>query len=314
MAVPTLKLDSGYDIPIVGLGTWKSKPGEVTQAVIHAIEAGYRHIDCAFVYGNEGEVGTGIKAKIDDCTATRQDLFITSKVWNTFHSYNKVEENLRMSLKNLGTNYLDLYLIHWPMGYQENTEIFPKDENGKFIYSDIDYLETWKAMEYCVEIGLTRSIGVSNFNSQQLQRLLDNCRVKPAVLQIECHPYLNNAKMIQFCKERGIVVTAYSPLGSPDRPWAKPGDPVLTEHQTLKTVAQKYNRTVAQVILRYQTQRGVVVIPKSVTKERIIQNLRCTDFDLSEEDIKLIESFDCNGRVCKLEWVNDHPHYPFNLE
>ncbi|EFX86053.1 hypothetical protein DAPPUDRAFT_208580 [Daphnia pulex] len=314
MVVPTVKLNNGCTIPIVGLGTWKSKPGEVKQAVVEAITAGYRHIDCAFAYGNEEEVGAGIKQKIDDGTVTRNDLFITSKVWNTFHSFNKVEVAIRQSLKNLGLDYLDLYLIHWPMGYQENTVLFPKDDEGKFIFSDVDYLETWKGLEHCAKLGLTKSIGMSNFNSLQLKRILDNTTIKPVVNQVECHPYLNNSKLIQFCKEHDIVVTAYSPLGSPDRPWAKPEDPVIFEDPKLKELAQKYNRSPVQIILRFQTQRGVVVIPKSVTKERIVDNLNCTDFELTEEDVKYIETFDCNGRVCALDWVKDHPYYPFNVE
>jgi len=311
---PTVKLNNGIDIPVLGLGTWKSPPGQVEQAVKDAIDAGYRHFDCAFAYGNETEVGNGIRTKIQEGVVKREDLFITSKVWNTFHSQAAVMEGMNGSLKNLGLEYLDLFLIHWPMGYLENAALFPKDEEGKFICSDVDYLDTWRGMENCVKLGLTKSIGVSNFNSEQLQRILDHCVIKPVCNQVECHPYLNQSKLIQFCKERDVLVTGYSPLGSPDRPWAKPGDPVLMDDSKLKQLAAKYNKTVPQILLRYQIQRGVVVIPKSVTKERIISNLNCFDFTLNDDDIKYIDTFDCNGRVCGLEWVNFHPYYPFHIE
>merc|ERR1711911_196486 len=145
---------------------------------------GYRHLDCALAYQNEHEVGAAIKEKIADGTVSRKDLFITSKLWNTFHSFAAVEQGLRMSLKNLDLEYLDLYLIHWPMGYQENTVLFPKDENGKFIYHDADFLETWKGMEHCVNLGLVKSIGVSNFNIQQLKRVIDNSSIKPVTNQV----------------------------------------------------------------------------------------------------------------------------------
>jgi len=182
----TVKLNNGYEMPIVGLGTshTKSCAGEVKQAVKDAIEGGYRHIDCALAYQNEHEVGEAIKEKIADGTVSRKDLFVTSKLWNTYHSFSKVEEGIRLSLKNLDLEYLDLYLIHWPMGYQENTVLFPKDDNGKFIYHDADYLETWKGMEHCVNLGLTKSIGVSNFNIDQLKKIIDNSSVKPVTNQV----------------------------------------------------------------------------------------------------------------------------------
>jgi aldehyde reductase len=311
---PTVKLNNGISMPVVGLGTWKSGVGQVQQAVADAIDAGYRHIDCAYAYGNEKEVGAAIREKIEAGVVKREDLFVVSKAWNTFHSAPCVDFAIKASLENLGLDYLDLYLVHWPMGYLENAALFPKDDEGKFIYSDVDYLDTWRAFESCVKSGLTKSIGVSNFNSEQLQRILDHCVIKPVCNQIECHPYLNQSRLVKFCQDRDVLVTAYSPLGSPDRPWAKPGDPVLMDDPKLKELAAKYQRTVPQVLLRYQIQRGVVVIPKSVTKDRIVSNMDCHGFSLSEADVKYIDSFDCNGRVCGLEWVATHPYYPFHIE
>jgi len=308
---PTVKLNTGRDFPILGLGTWKSKPGEVKQAVIDAIDAGYRHIDCAYAYLNQNEVGEGLKAKMTDGTVKREEIFVTSKVWNTFHSRDEVFKCLNETLKDLGLAYLDLFLIHWPMGYKEGADVFPKDSDGKFLYSDVDYLETWAALEEALQQGLVRAIGTSNFNSVQLERIIKNSTVVPATNQIECHPYLNQKKMIEFCKSKGIVVTAYSPLGSPDRPWAKPGEPGLMDDPKLIAIAEKYGKSPAQTLIRYQIQRDVVVIPKSVTKSRIIQNMQVFDFELSAEDMATIDSFDCDGRLCKIEWIADHKDYPF---
>lgn len=299
---PLVNLSNGKSVPIVGLGTWKSKPGEVKQAVKDAIDAGYRHFDCAFIYQNENEIGEALQEKIGDGSVKREDLFITSKCWNTFHSRDKVFECLKKSLSLLKLDYLDLYLIHWPLGYKEDGELFPKDENGKFLYSDIDYLETWKAMEDCHKKGLVRSIGLSNFNSVQIKRICSNATIKPVMLQVECHPYLTQSSLIEFCKDLNIAVTAYSPLGSPDRPWAKPDDPQLLEEPKIKEIGNKYNKSSAQVLLRYQVQRGVIVIPKSVTKQRIISNIQLFDFELTPEEMETITSFNRNYRVCHLSW------------
>ncbi|XP_068225707.1 aldo-keto reductase family 1 member B1-like isoform X1 [Palaemon carinicauda] len=312
--VPYLTFNNGHKVPSFGLGTWKSKPGEVTQAVKDAIACGYRHIDCALVYGNEPEVGEAIKAKIADGTVKREDLFITSKLWNTYHSKNLVIPTLKETLNNLGLEYLDLYLIHWPMGYKENADHFPKTDDGKVIYSDVDFVDTWAGMEGAVDKGLVRSIGVSNFNSKQVQRILDICRIKPVTNQVECHPYLNQKKLIEWSASKKILITAYSPLGSPDRPWAKPDDPQLMEDPKIVALAEKYKKTPAQILIRYQLQRGLIVIPKSVTKSRIESNIQVFDFELSDEDMKAIDSFDCNGRALHLTWVNDHPHFPFHVE
>lgn len=183
---------------------------------------------------------------------------------------------------------------------QEDGELFPYNDDGKIEFSDVDYLDTWKELELMKEKKLTKAVGLSNFNKSQIERILANCSVKPAVNQIECHPYLNQKKLIDFCKKNDIVVTAYSPLGSPDRPWAKPDDVQLLQDENLKKIAEKYEKTVAQVLLRYQIQRGVAVIPKSVTKSRIESNIKVFDFELSDADMDAIDNFDCNGRFCPM--------------
>lgn len=265
-----------------------------------AIDIGYRHIDCAYIYGNEKEVGEAISAKIKEGIVTRQELFVTSKLWNTFHRPDLVEGILKKTLENLQIQYLDLYLIHWPLAYKEESDLFPKDENEKIIFSNVDYVDTYKAMEPLVQKGLVKSIGLSNFNKKQIERVLAACNIAPVNNQVECHPYLNQSKLISFCKEKNIAVTAYSPLGSPDRPWAKPDEPQLMEDPQLKKLAEKYKKSVAQVLLRYQIQRGVVTIPKSVTKSRIAENINIFDFELSPEDVTYIDTFNRNGRFCPM--------------
>lgn len=252
------------------------------------------------MYENENEVGEGIAAKISDGTVKREDLFVVSKLWNTMHRPDLVRPALEATLKHLKLNYLDIYLIHWPMAYKEGDALFPQDANGKVLYSDVDYLDTWKAMEACVEAGLTKSIGISNFNSKQTERLLSACKIKPVTNQVECHPYLPQNKLAAHHKAHGIVLTAYSPLGSPDRPWAKPDDPRLLDEPKLKAIADKYKKEVAQILIRYQICKGNVVIPKSVTKSRIISNADVFDFKLTPEDIATIDAFECNGRFVPL--------------
>jgi len=311
--VPRIKLGSDVDIPIIGLGTWKSEPNEVKSAVKDAIDIGYRHFDCALAYENEAEIGDAIREKIEEGVVERKDLFITSKLWNTYHTRKRVVDCLKRTLSDLQTEYVDLYLIHWPMGYKEGDVIFPKDSNGKFVTSDVDYIETWKGMEDVCRDGLCKSIGLSNFNSQQIQRVLSIAEIKPVVLQVECHPYLNQEKLLAFCKEHKLALTAYSCLGAPARPWVTASDPVIMEDPVIKELAAKHNKSPAQICLRFQIQRGVIVIPKSTTRSRIESNFQVFDFKLSDADMSAIRSLDRNYRAVQLEWVKDHQYYPFAI-
>jgi aldehyde reductase len=296
-------------IPLVGLGTWKSKPGEVYQAVKSAIlDSGYRHIDCAFVYQNEAEVGQALHEVISSGAVKREELFVTSKCWNTFHSTDLVVPACKKTLSLLQLDYLDLYLIHWPVGFKEGGDIFPGAT------SDVDYLDTWKGMEQVHEQGLARTIGVSNFNHQQIERILAVAKVKPVCNQVESHPYLVQEKLIQYCQSKGITVVAYSPLGSPDRPWAKPGDPSLLEEPKIVDIAKKYGKEPAQVLIKFQAQRGIVVIPKSVNPARIKSNIQIFDFELTADELKTIASFDRGYRFVPFDQHKDHPHYPFAIE
>ncbi|XP_021378513.1 aldose reductase-like isoform X2 [Mizuhopecten yessoensis] len=316
-AIPEQTLLSGYKVPCVGLGTWKSKPGEVGAAVTTAIGLGYRHFDCALIYGNEKEIGEAIKEAIGNGTVKREDLFITTKLWNTYHSKARVLEGCKESLTNLGLDYIDMYLIHWPVATRENVALFPKSPDGKADVVDIDFIETWTAMQDLVDEGMCRSIGVSNFNSKQIQRILDLGLKHPlSCNQIEISPYNSNERLLQFCKSKGIVVVAYSPLGSADRPWAKPDDPKLLEEPKIVKIAAQYNKSPGQVLLRWGIQRGYIIIPKSVSATRQKQNFEVFDFTLNDDDMKVIHETNRNFRVCTFNntEATHSPYYPFHEE
>ncbi|XP_069679121.1 aldo-keto reductase family 1 member B1-like [Periplaneta americana] len=310
----TVKLNNNRDFPILGVGTlFATKEGEAEQLVKDAIDIGYRHIDTAMLYKNEKEVGAGIRAKIAEGVVKREDIFLTSKLWCTYHKPEHVVPACKKTLSDLGLDYLDLYLIHAPLAFKEGDDFWPKDANGKMILIDVDYVETWKAMEQCVKLGLAKSIGISNFNSQQIKRVLEVATITPVVNQVECHPYLNQSKLIAFCKERNIVITAYSPLGSPNSV-AKDDAPAPLKDPKLQEIAKKYKKSVAQVILRYLIQHGTVPIPKSSNKKRLQENFDIFDFELSSADVAAIDGLNKNFRICKFSDTIGDKNYPFNIE
>jgi diketogulonate reductase-like aldo/keto reductase len=320
----TVKLSNGYEMPEIGLGTWQSKPGEVKAAVKAAIDCGYRLIDCAYIYGNEAEVGAALAEVFSEGKVSREDLFIISKLWNTHHHPDDVRKSLQKSLDRLGLKYVDLYLLHWPIAFKRGDELFPKDDKGEIIYEDIHYLKPWKVLEECVDEGLIRSLGLSNFNSQQIQDVLDNARIKPTVLQIEIHPYFQQHKLVEFCQQRNIVVIAFSCLGSPARPWSQvDGVKSILEDDALLAISGRLGKTPAQVVLRWLNQRGIVIIPKSVTPARIQQNLQIFDFELSTADMDAMKKLDKNLRlIVPLVERNgvkdfrdkDAPYFPFLVD
>jgi diketogulonate reductase-like aldo/keto reductase len=321
----TIRLHNGFEMPAVGLGTYQlDKQDEVTSVVKAGVAAGYRHLDCAFFYKNEAQIGLALEEVFSEGTIKREDLFVVTKLWNSRHHPDDVRPSLQESLKLLRLNYVDLYLIHWPQPYKRGTELEPKDSAGNFIYDDIHYIDTWKAMEKCVDEGLVRSIGLSNFNSQQIQDVIDNSRIKPAVLQVELHPFLQQHKLVEFCQQRNVVVTAYSSFGSPA--WVKPEIkfPSVLQNEQLAAIGAKHGKTVAQVVLRWLYQRRIVSIAKSMTPARLQQNIQIFDFELTPEDMAEIKKLDKNFRLNSLAYVerdgklepgDTHaPHFPFNIE
>ena len=293
----TIPFKNGDHMPILGLGTWKSEPGKVYTAVKEAIRVGYRHIDCAHIYGNEAEVGTAIAESISDGTVTRDQLWITSKLWNDSHDPVHVQPGVETTLKNLQLDYLDLYLIHWPVALR-NGASFPFGANDFIALDALPIADTWTAMEKLVDAGTCRHIGVSNFSQTKVNALLDVARIKPEMNQIELHPYLQQADLVRFCQTNGVQVTAYSPLGSGDRPdsFKAANEPVLLADETIATIAQQQTVTPAQVLIAWAIHRGTVVIPKSVTPSRIQQNLAAADVSLTPEQLKTIEGCDRHRR------------------
>ena len=301
-------------IPAIGLGTWKSPAGKVKDAVIYAVKNGYRHIDCAHIYGNEKEIGEAFTELFDNNVVKRADLFITSKLWNTKHNKEDVQGALETTLKNLNLDYLDLYLIHWPIAFQSGDNNFPKDENNNMIHTDTHYIETWYGMEQLVKKNLVKAIGVSNFNIKQLNDILNFASIPISVLQIENHFHLTQDELVNFARNLNIVVTAYSPLGSPDRPWGKSDEPNLLEIEIIKDFAKKYNKTPAQILIKFLNKRGLVVIPKSVTPSRISENIDILNFDISDVDMKSLSNISNTKiwRACvPLSLDKDHKFYPF---
>lgn len=279
-------------MPILGLGTWKSKPGEVRQAVYWAIEAGYRHIDCAAIYQNEREVGQGIADALADGLVKRKELFITSKLWNDSHRHDDVKPALEKTLSDLRLDNLDLYLVHWPIAFKPGIG-FATHREEYYTYQDVPLTQTWEAMQDEKAAGLVRHIGVSNFNQAKLKEVLSMGGESPEMNQVEMHPFLPQEKLVKFCSENGILMTAYSPLGSPDsRADRHKNDPKLLENSVVAEIAQNHGASVGQVLIAWSIARDIAVIPKSVNKDRIIENFKSAELQLEPADLDAIAKMD----------------------
>ena len=268
-----IRLNNGVEIPRLGLGVYQSPPGRITRCVIrYALKIGYRHIDTAYIYGNETDVGKALQ----ESGVQREEVFITTKVWNTRDvGYDSVLQACEESLRRLGLTYIDLYLIHWPVqGIANNT------------------IEIWKAMVNLLREAKARAIGVSNFAIDDLKQILNDSDVVPAVNQVEFHPFLYQKDLLSFCKKNAIQLEAYSPLTRGMR----------LNHPTIMNIAKKYdNKTPAQILIRWSLQHNLVVIPKSVHEERILENSQVFDFELEEEDMKLLDSLNENLQTVFLD-------------
>ncbi|KAJ9054881.1 hypothetical protein DSO57_1009811 [Entomophthora muscae] len=286
-------LYDGTEMPLLGLGTCQAEDKQMYSAVKTALAVGYRHIDCAFIYRNEHEIGQAIA----ESNVKREHLFVTSKLWNTFHEPHRVEPALDKSLEDLQLKYLDLYLVHWPVAqaYQGDQEEMFETETAEQLQqkkkapadSCTTLLDTWHAMEKLVGTGKVKHIGVSNFTKKNLNQILDHCKIPPAVNQVELHPYLPQHELLAFCKENRVHVTGYAPLGSL-------GDPSVLKDPILQQVAENYHTDVANIVLAWGQQRGCTVIPKSCTDSRIKSNFQ--DVKISPEDMKVIDNLPTRQR------------------
>ncbi|MFW5966102.1 MAG: aldo/keto reductase [Persicimonas sp.] len=303
-----LELRDETNMPAFGLGTWKSKPGEVYDAVRAAIDIGYRHIDCAWIYGNEHEVGRAIEDAVSAGTVERDELWVTSKLWNDAHETEHVQPAIEETLDNLRLEYVDLYLIHWPLAFRRGVE-FPDGRDDFLTLEEAPLEETWEAMIGLKESGLTRQIGVSNMGPERIEMLSKVGQV-PAVVQVESHPHLQQRELLSYCNERGIVLTAYSPLGSTDRQNRKPDEPPLMGHETIEAIADEVDASPAQVLIAWALQRGTSVIPKSVTRSHIADNYEALDLELTDEHMERIAQMDKGYRYLDGEFFcgEDSPY------
>ncbi|MBI3573452.1 aldo/keto reductase [Candidatus Kaiserbacteria bacterium] len=300
-AQKNLVLNTGATMPSVGLGTWKSAPEEAGEAVAYALsEAGYTHVDCAAAYNNEAEIGRAFERVFKKGDVKREEIFVTSKLWNTAHKAEDVRPACEKTLRDLTLEYLDLYLMHWGMANSDSH--WAIDGNGVLKLQRIPLRETWEAMQELIGAGLVRAIGVANFSVPMLIDLTSYATIMPAVLQVELHPYLQQSRLVEFCQYRGITVTAYSPLGSPGN-YGDRGLPKLTEDPIITNIAKSHGKTSAQVLLRWGIERNTIVIPKSTHPERIRENADVFDFVLSEKDMQEIATLDRHLRfVDPYEW------------
>lgn len=293
----TLTYANGDNMPILGLGTWKSSTGEVYKAVIEALKLGYRHIDCAPIYGNEAEVGQAFADAFSQGITSRDQVWITSKLWNNAHAPEDVRPALEKTLSDLGLDYLDLYLMHWPIAYKKGV-LYHQSAADFVSLEELPIIDTWRKMEKLFDDGLCRHLGVSNFSTVKLSALKTDARIQPEMNQIELHPYLQQPRMLDFCSDHAIFLTGYAPLGSADRPdrLKIENEPVLLQEPKILEIAERHGVTPAQVLISWALHRGTAVIPKSVRPERLQENLAAGDLSLNENEMREIGSLNRDRR------------------
>ena len=311
-SMPSYTLGNGATMPAIGLGTWQCSDQEARVAVREALRVGYRHVDTAWMYMCEKGVGQGIRDWVEE-GGDRKELCVVTKLPPNANRAEDVERLLDKQLDNLGLDYLDLYLIHGPMGLKntgDDTEMFSGGDDY-----ETDLVALWAGMEKMVEKEKAKTIGVSNFNEKQIERILQSCQIKPANNQIEVHAYFSNTGLVEYCKLKGITVCAYAPLGSPSRGKLMQDTAHLTqnamEDPVIIELSKRYNKTPGQILLRHLLQRDICIIPKSGNPVRIKENFSILDFELKEEDLAAIEGLDKNERLFPLLSCKQHPEYPF---
>ena len=295
------------EMPSIGFGTFNNfnAADQVGTAVTEALDAGYRHFDCAELYSNEVEIGQALTAS----GLKREELYIVSKAWNHHHEPVELRKACERSIAALQCEYLDCYLIHWPVNWVAETvpEMLVGEDRNNVMVGDpspVSLEETWASMESLVEAGLVRHIGLSNFGPASVDRILKVSKILPYCNQVELHPHLAQAKLLDHCNKNNIKVVAYHPLGKPGA--RKEGEPVAIQDPTITAIAARYAKTPAQCILRWEIQRGIYVIPKSTTPSRIRENLAVMDFELSKEEMDHISSLDAGVRFCVPSWCDPH--------
>uniref|UniRef100_A0A5K3EZR8 Aldo_ket_red domain-containing protein n=1 Tax=Mesocestoides corti TaxID=53468 RepID=A0A5K3EZR8_MESCO len=301
--IPLVKMPSGHSIPVIGLGTFKTTDREVVKTSISAaLDAGYRHIDTAHIYQNEADIGEALKVKFAEGGIKREDVFITTKLWGTEHHPMDVRPACGESLRKLQLSYVDLYYVHWPVHLLRQGE-----SRGPFTLED-----TWREMEKLVDAGLVRSIGISNFNKAQIDRIMAIARIKPAMLQIESSVVFLNEKLIKYAQLIGLPVTAYAPFGSPG---TSPDYANPLELPCVLDIAKAHGKSPAQVLVRHALQRQLVVIPKSTSPKRILENIKVFDFELSPVEMEALNNAEPNQcRRFGLRAWSKLPEYPFDDE
>lgn len=312
-SLTSVTLSNGLHMPSVGLGTWQSPKDEVRVAVRAALDAGYRHIDTVYTDLNEDAIGEVLQEYIKSGKVKREELFIVTKLPMIHMEPTLVKGSIEMSLKKLQLDYVDLYLIHFPVQFAYEG---PVTEAGLLkVAEKTDLIGTWKAMEELVDLELTKSIGVSNFNISQIERICKIAKHKPVINQVECHIYLPQNELFDACKKLGLAVTAYAPLGSPGRIKQLRGkdDPVVLEDPVIRKIAKRYSKSTAHILLRNLLQRGIIVIPKSVTPHRIRSNIQVFDFSLKKEEMDEIAGIKTKRRFfgAMTSSFSDHPERPW---
>lgn len=274
---------------MIGLGTSGIPADKAYDVVREALKIGYRHFDCAPIYKNEAEVGQALNDAVDDGEVTREELWVTSKLWNSDHRYNDVEPACESSLEAMGLDYFDLYLIHWPVAVERGVEWAEKEEDH-LAEPEAPLEDTWTGMEDCLAEGLAKHIGVSNFNIQKLEQILEECEEPPEVNQCEWHPYLPQQTLHDFCKSNKIKMVGYAPLGSPNRPdkYKSANEPELLSDPAITEIAEKHGITPAQALIAYGLTRKMAVIPRSTNAERLKENFEAEELKLDREDLRTL--------------------------